>query len=101
MFLAGISAALLLPTLGLMAGCSNNDTIKEDPALTAKRVDSAGKMRSYFDKSHGNYDALSPEDKTALNALTGSEAHSREAFGHMVLSGGAGGGLPPSGPNSH
>lgn len=95
MFLLGILSALLLPSLCALSGCSSNDTIKEDPTLTQKRVDAAGKMRSYFDKSNGNYDSLSAEDKAALNALTGSEAHSREAFGHMVLSGH---GLPPSGP---
>ena len=93
--------AILLPTVASISGCSSNDTIKEDPAKEKARVDSAGKMRSYFDKSQGNYDALSPEDKSALNALTGSEKHSREAFGHMVyVPGGGGGGLPPSGPGT-
>lgn len=85
-----------------LAGCgSGNEVVKEDPAVTAKRVDAAKDIRSYFDKSHGNYDALSAEDKEALNKLTGSEANSHTAFGHMGAPGGGpstGGGLPPSGP---
>ena len=89
-------AATILPIVLAMAGCGSNDTIKEDPAAVTKRVDAATKMRSYFDKSGGNYDSLSAEDKSALNALTGGEKHSREAFGHMVPSGG--GGMAPSGP---
>lgn len=79
-----ILMAIALPAIVSVTGCSNNNTIKEDPAKEKARVDSAGKMRSYFDKAQGNYDALSPEDKAALNALTGSEKHSKEAFGHMV-----------------
>jgi len=75
MFLLGILSALLLPSLCALSGCSSNDTIKEDPTLTQKRVDAAGKMRSYFDKSNGNYDSLSAEDKAALNALTGVWPH--------------------------
>jgi len=92
--LSGILPILLLPALSAISGCSSNATIKEDPASVQTRVDAAGKMRSYFDKANGNYDSLSAEDKAALNKLTGSEAHSREAFGHMVPTGG---GLPPSG----
>jgi hypothetical protein len=80
---AGILLALTLSILGFAAGCSNNDTIKEDPAVAKKRLDSITVTRSLFDKSHGSYDALSPEDKAKLNAETGSEAHSRDAFGHM------------------
>ena len=106
-FLIASIGAILLPFVVSLTGCGNNDMAKEDPNVTQKRVADATKMRSYFDKSRGNYDSLSAEDKTALNALTGSEAHSREAFTHMPLPGGVGpapgsqGGLPPSGPGSH
>jgi hypothetical protein len=94
-----LNSSLALCTIALfgalttLSGCGDNSTIKEDPAATAQRVEAAGKMRSYFDKSNGKYDALSDEDKSALNKLTGSEAHSKEAFTHMVPSGG---GVPPS-----
>ena len=96
---------LLVTTLCGVSGCSSNDTIKEDPALAAKRLDAAGKQRALFDKAKGKYESLSPEDKKAMDDLSGGEAKSREAFGHMVYSapGGAaaGGGLPASGPGSH
>jgi hypothetical protein len=82
---------VLLGSVVVVAGCSSNDTIKEDPAATKTRVDAATKLRSYFDKSNGNYDALSPEDKTAVNALTGGEKKTQEAFSHM---GNPGGGAP-------
>lgn len=97
MFTAAVT--MLMPILTSLAGCgSNNDVIKEDKAAETARVESAGKMRGYFDKSKGNYDALSAEDKAALDKLTGSEAKSREAFGHMVL---PGAGLPQTGPGAH
>jgi hypothetical protein len=96
----GAILLLVLVAAYAVGGCGNNDTIKEDPAATKKRVDAAGEMRSYFDKSGGNYDSLSPEDKAKLDKLTGSEKHSREAFGHMVAPS-AGGGLAPHGPDNH
>lgn len=67
--------------------------MKEDPAALQKRVDGAKEMRTFFDKSGGNYDALAPADKDALNKMTGSEANSREAFGHMTPDVG---GTPPT-----
>ncbi|MDR3689795.1 MAG: hypothetical protein P4L46_10485 [Fimbriimonas sp.] len=87
MLLLGVLSAMLLPSVLALSGCSGDGMVKEDPTLTKTRVDSAAAMRSYFDKAKGNYDALSPEDKVALAKLTGSEAHSREAFGHMVYTG--------------
>lgn len=96
----GVVAILLFSVAYAMTGCGNNDTIKEDPTLTQKRVNAAGEMRSYFDKSGGNYDSLSPEDKVKLDKLTGGEKHSREAFGHMAMPN-AGGGLAPHGPDNH
>jgi hypothetical protein len=93
-----VAASLAIALLG-MVGCSKEGSAGESPASTAQRVEAATKMRSYFDKSNGNFDALSPDDKAALNSLTGSEKKSREAFGHMALPGR--GGLPASGPDSH
>ncbi len=94
---ASLAVLIVLP----MMGCGSvNAPVKEDPAVTAKRVDSAKEMRSYYDKSGGNYDALSPEDKTALDKLSGSSANSKTAFSHMgptTPTGATPGGLPPSG----
>ena len=87
-------AALVLLALGVATGCGDsNAPVKEDPAALSKRVDSAKELRAYFDKTNGNYDALTPADKDALNKITGSEANSRNAFGHMIPNGG---GMPPS-----
>ena len=96
-----------------IGGCGSGDQIqKEDPAVAKSRLDAGTNLRSYFDKSNGNYDALSAEDKAAVDKITGSEANSRTAFGHMIpgtkpagAPGGApapaaGGGRPATGPNT-
>ncbi|HLK14928.1 MAG TPA: hypothetical protein VKT78_08995 [Fimbriimonadaceae bacterium] len=71
----------------VLAGCGmSNDVIKEDPAVAKKKMDAAVSLRSYFDKSNGNFDSLSEEDKAAVIKLQGSEANAREAFSHMVPS---------------
>lgn len=73
-------AAFNLPLIG----CGSDNSPKTEPKVEEdKRVETAKEMRSYFDKSHGNYDSLSPEDKAALDKLTGGEKQSKEAFGHM------------------
>lgn len=51
--------------------------------MTDKRVQNAQKMRDLFDKVHGDYSKLTAEDKAAFDALTGSEAGSKEAFTRM------------------
>lgn len=95
-------AASALSVVSLVGCGSNNDPIKEDPAALKKRVDTATDIRKYFDECQGNYDALSPASKDAVNKITGSEANTRLAFGHMAPSAPGGGaatgqGLPPSG----
>ncbi len=66
-----------------LPGCAENAPVNEDPATTAKRVETAKDLRSYFDKSNGNYDTMSPEDQAKVNKITGSETNTRTAFGHM------------------
>ncbi len=80
-----ISALAMLAIAAVsLPGCgANNDPVKEPQATTDKRVEVAKQIRGYFDKSHGNYDSLSPEDKAALDKLTGGEAQSKEGFAHM------------------
>lgn len=118
--LMALASVLLMPTLASLAGCGpDTATQVEDPAVKAARMKAGGDLRAYFVKAQGNYDSLSPEDKTAVNAITGSEKNTKEAFGHMVLGksditgagappaaaqGGApaqAGGLPPTGPGAH
>lgn len=100
--LCQLSLVLFASNLFLAAaGCGNgNDVVKEDPAVTKARTDTMTQIRTFYDKSKGNYDALSEEDKKALNALTGGEAQSKEGFSHMFPDKGAGGtgGMPASGP---
>lgn len=83
--------------MAMLAGCGNPTLIKEDPTKKAARETAGKGIRSYFDKSNGNYEALSAEDKAKLNAITGSESNSKIAFSHMVPNGGAGEGAPASG----
>lgn len=98
-YAAAVLSLLLIPAAITISGCGSG-VAHEDPVVTKKRMAAATGIRSYFDKSQGNYDALSPEDKSALNAITGSEQKSREAFGHIPNTG-AGSGLPAHGPNNH
>ena len=84
-----LAVSFLVPSLGLIAGCDSNAVKKESPAETQTRVNNAMKLRDFYTKSKGNYDNLSPEDKAAMNAQTGSEENSRKAMGYM------GGGGPP------
>ena len=82
-----MEALSLVAVFGLsivaLQGCNGNAPIDEDKAVTAKRVETAKSLRSYYDKSNGNYDGMSQEDKDAVNKITGSEANTRTAFGHM------------------
>lgn len=93
-------ATLFVATV--VVGCGSDAMVKEDPAVAARRLESGKSLRSYFDKSQGNYDALSDADKQAVIAITKSEANARTAFGHMVggTPNGGGGGLPPSGSSA-
>lgn len=84
-----------LTTSYALIGCSDGIQ-KEDPALAQKRLDSAKTIREYFDKSNGNYDSLSQEDKDAVNKVTGSEQHTKEAFGRMFGANNAGGAPGPA-----
>ncbi|MBS1707355.1 MAG: hypothetical protein JSS65_01395 [Armatimonadetes bacterium] len=84
-----------------LSGCGDENQQAEPKEKEAARAAKGAEMRTYFDKSNGNYDALSQEDKDAINKITGSEANTKKAFGYMVPNrgaGGTGGGLPPSGP---
>lgn len=100
---ASLAVAASALSVVSLTGCgTNNDPVKEDPAATAKRVDSAKDLRKYYDEAQGNYESLSPASKEAVNKITGSEANSKLAFSHMSPStpgaaGAPGQGLPPSG----
>jgi hypothetical protein len=99
-FFASLAVAASALSVVSLTGCgSNNDPVKEDPAALAKRVDSANDLRKYYDEAQGNYEALSPASKDAVNKITGSEANTKLAFSHMSPNtpGAAGQGLPPSG----
>lgn len=74
LLLAG--AVLLLP----LVGCEGNAPVTEDKAVTDKRLQATKTIRSMFDKAHGKYEALSAEDKEALDKVTGSEENSKKAF---------------------
>ncbi len=80
-----ILPSILIPTAGLIVGCDSGPP-KETPAEVKKRVETASTLRSFYEKSNGNYDALSADDKAAMNKQTGSEANSKKA---MMFMGGA------------
>ncbi len=79
------SVCLLLLVVGIAtSGCSGgNDPVKEAPAELDKRVETAKTIRELHDKSQGNYDSLSAEDKAKLDKVTGGEANSKKAFSLM------------------
>jgi hypothetical protein len=97
---SALIALVVWPLAASMIGCGNNGVIQEDAETHNKRLAAAGDLRKYYDKVNGNYDALSAEDKTAVDAITGGPEKTRIAFGHMypkVGGPGAGGGPPAAG----
>ena len=68
--IAGLSCVAVSST---MVGCGSGTPPPVTQASQAQ-VDNAVKMRELFVKANGNFDSLSPEDKTAYNQLAGSEA---------------------------
>lgn len=76
-----------------LIGCGDdNASLAEDKATTEKRVDSAKELRSYYDKSGGNFDALTEEDKKKVISMTGgTEENARKAFGYMQAPSGVSG----------
>lgn len=94
----------LAPFLYSLYGCGpDTSPATEDPKVTQARVNTATEIRGYFDKSGGDYDKLSPEDKTKVNALMGgTEESARKGFGRMGGGGAAAptGGVPATGPGT-
>ncbi|MHB8636852.1 MAG: hypothetical protein ACYC96_10320 [Fimbriimonadaceae bacterium] len=99
----GFLVACVFATQAVLTGCGSNDVVKEDPIVAKKRMDAATSLRSYFDKSGGNFDALSDDDKKAVIALTNNkESDARKAFSMMVLGKpSTPGGAPPVDPTAH
>lgn len=98
--IAVTAAALVLSGLTLV-GCDDKVPPAESPAKEKARADNGTKLRTYFDKCNGNFDALSPTDKAEVVKLVGTEDNARKAFSYMVPSRGAGAappGPPASGP---
>ena len=92
--------------LGTSTGCSQaqpSPQDKQEETAAAARAQVGQRLRSYFDKSNGKYESLSPEDQKAVDAITGGPSQSKDAFGHMMAPQGGpstvGGGMapPPSG----
>ena len=81
----GVLTISLFLAQAILLGCGSNEVKKEDPAAAQARLNAATSLRSYFDKSGGNFDSLSDEEKQAVIAITKTEEKAREAFGHMVL----------------
>jgi hypothetical protein len=95
-----VTAGLLLSCFPL-TGCDDKVAPAESPQQEKVRADNGAKLRTYFDKVNGNFEALSPEDKAEVIKLVGNEENAKKSFSMMVPNrgaGGTGGGLPPSGP---
>ena len=98
----GVVALSLFTMQAALVGCGSNEVIKEDPAVAQKKMEGAKSLRAYFDKSGGNFDALSDEDKKAVIAIEkGNEADARKAFSMMVLGTPRSPGAPAVDPTAH
>lgn len=92
---------LLLPLIALITVACNSGP-STDPKVESVRLDAAKQTRTLFEKSGGNFDALSPEDKAAaLKLFNGKEADARRSWSEMGARTGGGGvsGSPSSGPS--
>lgn len=92
--LASLLVVSLVPLLG---GC---DKSGPDPKVEATRLDKAKSLRSYFDKTKGDYNALTPTDRAEFIALNGGDATKAEQVWGMMKNGpggGAGSSTSPSG----
>ena len=76
---------LLLAVLGIvLSGCGPSAAQEIDHTGEATRTKAAQDMRALFDKSKGDFNALSAEDKAAAIKLSGgNELNARAAFAGM------------------
>jgi hypothetical protein len=66
----------------VVTGCGSGGG--PDPQVEASRLETAKSMRAIFDKVHGNYEMLSPDDKAAFTKLSrGDEAKAKLAWDQM------------------
>ncbi len=87
-----LSLVVLLPLV--LAGCGSG--AGPDPKVESARVNAAQQTRAMFDKSGGNFDSLSPDDKAAtLKMFDGKEADARRSWDMMRSRG-----VPPTGGGS-
>lgn len=90
---------LLIPIiLGVLIGCQSQP--EPDTKVEATRLAAAQSMRKIFDNAHGDYNSLSPNDKTELlKQFNGNEANAQKAW-EMMKSGGAGSSTTQAGPSA-
>lgn len=88
---AAFTATALVAVGFVIAGCSNGPVPNEK--VEAQRVDKAKAYRAYFDKAHGDYNALEPGDKADFIKFAGSEENAQKFWNMMKY--GPGGSPPP------
>lgn len=73
--------ALAIAGSVVLSGCGSSGP---DTQVETERVDNAKQMRSIFDSAGGDYDKLSPEDKTKfVKIFGGDEAKAKHSWDAM------------------